>query len=213
MRSPDISMLVGPGQVHADRRGSGVADYRILRIPPRLVSAVSARMGLAAVTLSVAKHEVGAPANARFLSLHRALDQGTSSRAVDNLLADCMESVASGCVAGDFAGDLPAEMVCRAHAHLLHNLAQKVTLSDLAAATGYGKWSLIAAFRAEVGVPPIQYLMQLRAARARALLRAGRPCSDVAAEVGFFDQSHFNRSFRRTYGITPGQYQRTFAGT
>jgi AraC-like DNA-binding protein len=163
--------------------------------------------------LSVAKHEIGAPANARFLSLHRALDQGTSSGTIDNLLAGCMESVASGCVVGDFAGDVPAEMVRGAHAHLLHNLAQRVTLSDLAAATGYGKWSLIAAFGAEVRVPPIQYLMQLRVARARALLRAGRPCSDVASEVGFFDQSHFNRWFRRTYGITPGQYQRTFAGT
>jgi AraC-like DNA-binding protein len=44
------------------------------------------------------------------------------------------------------------------------------------------------------------------------LLATGRPCGEIAFEVGFFDQSHLNRWFRRVYGISPGEYQRTLLG-
>jgi len=38
------------------------------------------------------------------------------------------------------------------------------------------------------------------------LLLAGVPGSVVAAEVGFFDQSHFARHFKRFCGMTPSMY-------
>jgi AraC-like DNA-binding protein len=41
---------------------------------------------------------------------------------------------------------------------------------------------------------------------AQTLLREGVPPSVVATEVGFFDQSHLGRHFRRTVGVTPGNY-------
>ena len=50
--------------------------------------------------------------------------------------------------------------------------------------------------------------MQLRTRRAQALLRAGRPATEVAHELGFADQSHLNRHFRAAYGVAPGSFQR-----
>ena len=59
---------------------------------------------------------------------------------------------------------------------------------------------------AESGLPPHQYQTHVRLARARALLRRGEPASQVAIAVGFADQSHFVRAFRRFHGLTPGAY-------
>jgi AraC-like DNA-binding protein len=49
----------------------------------------------------------------------------------------------------------------------------------------------------------------LRFERATALLRAGDGRPDwarVAAECGYFDQSHFNRDFKAFAGVTPTTY-------
>ncbi len=49
-----------------------------------------------------------------------------------------------------------------------------------------------------------QYLLNLRIEQARVLLRRGVPPAEVAASVGFADQSHLNRHFKRYVGSTPG---------
>ena len=68
---------------------------------------------------------------------------------------------------------------------------------------------LIRAFRKQVGVPPYAYLLNCRVERARTLLASGVPPAEAALEVGFGDQSHLNRFFRRFVGTTPGAYRRS----
>jgi len=46
---------------------------------------------------------------------------------------------------------------------------------------------------------------RLEGARERIL--SGQALADVAAEVGFYDQAHLTRRFRRFLGTTPGQYR------
>jgi AraC-like DNA-binding protein len=48
--------------------------------------------------------------------------------------------------------------------------------------------------------------LQLRLRAARRLLAGGMSAARVAAEVGFADQAHLTRWFRRCYGLTPGAY-------
>jgi AraC-like DNA-binding protein len=61
-------------------------------------------------------------------------------------------------------------------------------------------------FRQQVGLSPYRYLCGVRIRRAQTLLLAGVPGSVVAAEVGFFDQSHFARHFKRFCGMTPSSF-------
>jgi AraC-like DNA-binding protein len=82
------------------------------------------------------------------------------------------------------------------------------SLGELATALGTSRFALLGAFRARYGLPPHAYLNQLRVRRARALLDDGLPAASVAAAVGFADQSHLSRHFRRVVGLTPGRYQR-----
>jgi transcriptional regulator GlxA family with amidase domain len=53
------------------------------------------------------------------------------------------------------------------------------------------------------------YSLRLRVERAKEmLLQSDRRMSEIAVTLGFFDQSHFSRTFRRITGVSPGEYVR-----
>jgi AraC family transcriptional regulator len=62
-------------------------------------------------------------------------------------------------------------------------------------------------FKRAIGVPPHQYVLRKRIhAAKRHLAAGGRTLSEVALSLGFCDQSHFSRAFRKITGTTPRQY-------
>jgi AraC-like DNA-binding protein len=91
---------------------------------------------------------------------------------------------------------------------LADRLVDPPSLDDLALATGMSPFTLVRAFRGETGLPPHAYLNQLRVRLARRLLDRGMAPAEVAAEVGFTDQAHLTRHFKRVIGVPPGAYQR-----
>ena len=97
--------------------------------------------------------------------------------------------------------------VRRALTHIAANYATPVTLGDLAALTGRTPFQLIRAFRKELGVTPHAMLIRLRVRRAAELLAAGVPIAGVAADLGFVDQTHFSRHFKRILRQTPGRFR------
>jgi AraC-like DNA-binding protein len=100
--------------------------------------------------------------------------------------------------------------VRRARAFLHDALADKITLDALAEHAALDKFHLVRAFRAEVGLPPYEYLTHLRVSRARELLRRGVLVAEIAQAVGFCDESQLHRHFRRIVGVAPGAYARSF---
>ncbi|CAL9423038.1 AraC family transcriptional regulator [Streptomyces sp. enrichment culture] len=90
---------------------------------------------------------------------------------------------------------------------LADELLAPPSLGDLAADLGLSRYQLLRAFRTTMGVPPYAWLAQYRVARARALLDAGVRPAEAAALVGFADQAHLTRWFRRVLGVTPAAYR------
>ncbi|MGF6767013.1 AraC-like DNA-binding protein [Paraburkholderia sp. GAS33] len=86
------------------------------------------------------------------------------------------------------------------------SFSQPVTLATLAAQAELSVSRFAALFRAEMGISPHRYVCQVRIRHAQRLLRGGLPPSIVATEVGFFDQSHLGRHFKRAVGTTPSAY-------
>ncbi|WP_432988392.1 AraC family transcriptional regulator [Dactylosporangium sp. CA-233914] len=84
--------------------------------------------------------------------------------------------------------------------------ATGITLKEAGALLGSHPGHLVRAFTSTFGLPPHRYLLSRRIERARRLLLAGRRPADVAAEVGFHDQAHLHRHFKRYVGVTPGAY-------
>jgi AraC-like DNA-binding protein len=83
---------------------------------------------------------------------------------------------------------------------------ETVTLIELSDAATLSRFELARRFREQVGLPPHAFQLDLRVARARQLLRIGRPPADVAATCGFADQPHLTRVFKRAVGVTPASY-------
>ena len=79
------------------------------------------------------------------------------------------------------------------------------SLEELAAFCAMSPWQALRRFRQHTGLPPHQWLTQLRLQRALPLVLAGEPLSEIALRLGFYDQAHFSRLFRRTYGLPPAR--------
>ncbi len=61
-------------------------------------------------------------------------------------------------------------------------------------------------FKEGMGMPPLQYINEVRLKKAMNLLKKGEyTASEVADVVGFSDYNHFGRMFRRYFGCTPMQ--------
>jgi AraC-like DNA-binding protein len=56
--------------------------------------------------------------------------------------------------------------------------------------------------RCIIGIPLYAYQIQLRVMRAKNPLLSGLPTSEVASLVGFYDQSHLGRHFRKLVGVS-----------
>ncbi|BCG87704.1 AraC family transcriptional regulator [Mesorhizobium sp. 113-3-9] len=85
------------------------------------------------------------------------------------------------------------------------NLAQDLSLDELAQVAAISVSHLKVLFRRTFGMPPHQYVIHRRVERAKALLHQGKmPLSQIALEAGFAHQSHMAQSMKRILGVTPG---------
>ncbi|MFR9794752.1 AraC family transcriptional regulator [Streptomyces sp. MS06] len=96
---------------------------------------------------------------------------------------------------------------------LADELLAPPSLADLATDLGLSRYQLLRAFRTTMGVPPYAWLAQHRVARARRLLESGLRPAEVAGLVGFADQAHLTRWFRRVLGVTPAVYRNSVQDT
>lgn len=97
----------------------------------------------------------------------------------------------------------PVARVCE---YLQDCFYENVSLEQLATLAGLSAFHFSRVFTKETGVPPHTYQLQVRLKKATDLLAAGKPLVEVALATGFCDQSHFQKAFKKKFGITPGQY-------
>jgi len=125
------------------------------------------------------------------------------------LLADFVRQLSSKVIQTnkDIDSGLP-EKIEAIKQHLYEQFNQKLGLENLAKIYHTDKYQLIRQFKQHMGVTPNTYLTILRIEKARKMINNGYPIVDAALEAGFYDQSHFHRSFLYYTGITPGNFNR-----
>lgn len=83
---------------------------------------------------------------------------------------------------------------------------------DLCRRVGCSPGHFSRSFSETVGMSFTDCLVQIRLNRSRRLLRrTNLQVSEIAAQTGFADQTHFGRSFRKAYGATPSEFRRLLA--
>ena len=87
------------------------------------------------------------------------------------------------------------------------NYSRKLTITEVCAAVAMSKSRFSETFRHETGMSFSKYLSQYRIERAKELMNTGNlTLSEIALRTGFYDQSHFTKTFRRFTGNTPSRY-------
>ena len=93
-------------------------------------------------------------------------------------------------------------------AEIGHRLGESIRMADVAERYFISQSTLNRLFRLYLRVSPHTYLENLRLARAKQMLAAGRDVTETALECGFSDSSYFILLFRRRFGVTPGRYRK-----
>ena len=136
--------------------------------------------------------------------VHDAVEEGLPVSVIEALMTRLLRDVCASPNAG-VAEPLPAP-VAAARERIHANLNAPPTMFDLGEAVQRSPYHLIRLFKREVGLPPHAYFDQVRIAHAKEKLKQGQKLSLTAYELGFCDQSHFTRAFKRSSLVTPGQY-------
>lgn len=209
--TPGCIGLFEPGELHTELRKLHPRDLlRVALLSPAMMRATAHEVGVPADRVHWRDAQVNDPELLRRIAaLHAGLEREASLLERQVRAADLLEHLLTGFVeqrTPPVTGAEPAAMR-RARAVLRDRLADNVSLDDLAAESGIGRFHLVRSFRATFGLPPHAYQMQMRLTRAMTLIRTGLPLAQVALDTGFTDQSHLTKRFTRAVGLSPGRYR------
>lgn len=93
--------------------------------------------------------------------------------------------------------------------YIHNNYERDISLKDIAQYVFLSTSYFTRAFKEEMGISPISYLLKLRIERAKELLKeTDKRISDIALSVGFSNQQRFNDIFKKYVKLTPLQYRK-----
>jgi AraC family transcriptional regulator len=103
---------------------------------------------------------------------------------------------------------LPIEKRDAAVAFMRSHLDTPISMTDVASACGLSYRVFVRAFKRALGTSPYDWFMASRIERAKELMSdPNLRLVDIAAQMGFADQSHFHRAFHRYIGVSPGMWR------
>ena len=210
---PGRVFVVNPGEPHTGEAAtSGGYVYRTLYPNPDWLARISEDIGSRARIPFLKGAVLHDPILAARLSrFHKALAEQAPRVERESLLLEAMARLVSRHadtqVTPRPAGEeRPA--VRKAREYIEANFANELSLFTLSGMVALSPYYFARAFENETGLPPHAYLEGVRVQKARECLDRGETIVSTALSVGYSDQSHLTRRFKRFLGITPGQYIR-----
>ena len=205
-------VMINPGESHTG--GPGLPDgyvYRTFYASESFIRTAAAELGATSAILPSFRKTVITDQRLYdvLLAFHRSLADAAASLEQETHLRHAISLLVrrhtdKGSSNWRLAGATPA--IRRARQYLDEGYVRDVSLSELARACGCSPFHLARAFTVQFGLPPHAYLNNLRVAHAKRMIRAGMSLAEVAYAVGYCDQSHLNRRFKKIVGVTPSQY-------
>ncbi|MDB9529424.1 AraC family transcriptional regulator [Oscillatoria sp. CS-180] len=207
--------LINPGEVHTGQVVSVETGwaFRNIYIEVEAIAPLLAQLEWSQSGLPYFKAAIGVDQQlrSRFYTLFNALTQPTSVLMQQSLLLELLSDLF--CRYSDTAFEPRAlkpesKAIAVVRSYLAAHYAEPISLDALAALVSLNPHYLVRCFHKQVGCPPHQYQRHCQLAAAKRALRSSVAIAAIAADHGFYDQSHFNREFKRVFGVTPGHYQK-----
>jgi AraC-like DNA-binding protein len=211
--APGQLSIAHPGEAHAVNVVGKANSFRSMHVDAgRLLEIhekIRGRPQLPRFAFSISD----APTVKRFLHAHRMMECDEGS-AAENALTAFLDYLVRHHASGECwrSGAATHAQLRRARDFIDRNLSHDIALEALVKMVGISKFHLVRQFAFAYGLPPHTYQLRARIARARELLAKGAAVKLVSAELGFADQSHFGRYFRKITALTPAEYQRCVTG-
>ena len=132
--------------------------------------------------------------------------QGILSGAALHLLGQISSAVQQKDIADD---ENLTTLIDKARLIFRTNIESKISPEDIARELNVGYSYFRKAFKAYVGIPPGQYLIQLRIQKAKELLAgSNRSIKQVAIDLNFDSSFYFSKLFKEKTGISPARYRK-----
>ncbi|MDD1795041.1 AraC family transcriptional regulator [Enterovibrio sp. ZSDZ42] len=146
----------------------------------------------------------------RFQALFEALQSDSSALQAQVCLFDFIEAMLGRWGQEQVGRMTKQPRLMQIREKLLDDIDHTHQLEDLAQEAGMSRYQLLRAFKSQFGLPPHAYLMDEKIKRAKVMLKSGNDIADVALQLGFADQAHFQRQFKKKLAVTPKYYQSHF---
>jgi len=91
--------------------------------------------------------------------------------------------------------------------HIQKNLENNLDFEYLSKLACMSRTKFFNEFKQNIGCTPQDFLFQTRLKRAAHMLEQGKNITAVCFAIGFKNSSHFSRSFKAFYGMSPSQYK------
>ena len=205
-------VLIPAGEVHScNPADDGRWSYQMLYLGPAWIGGVVGEMGaFDAMVLNRLPSDV-APrrVHERLTQLNECLfSSATDEDKEAALLVFVGDLFAEGRLRRKVrTGELDSARLRAVQALIAERCAESLSLDKLAREAGMSRYHFVRAFSRAVGMTPHAWQLDRRIERARGLLEQGMSLADAALQLGFADQSHFQRAFKQRVAATPGEYR------
>jgi AraC family transcriptional regulator len=185
----------------------------ILALDPVFVRRIAEGLELNADRIELIEQRRGTDPTLRHIAL--ALRAGVQSgAAVDRMYGEALSTALAVHLLREYGaavpgperqyGGLSREKLARAVEYIQDQLDADLTVSEIAQAVGISPYHFTRLFKESTGQSPHQYVVDARVRKAKELLTTGKfTISEAAYHVGFVDQSHLTRHFKRVFGLPP----------
>ncbi|ETX12488.1 AraC family transcriptional regulator [Marinomonas ushuaiensis DSM 15871] len=104
---------------------------------------------------------------------------------------------------------LPANKLYEVADYLNQYCLEETPINLVSAKFGFSTGYLVRAFKCHFNMTPHAYRLNRRVQLGQQALKKGKPIAEVAQAIGFSDQAHFQRVFKKRVAATPDQYRRS----
>ncbi len=87
-----------------------------------------------------------------------------------------------------------------------NHFKEKLSLDMLEKEFDKTRFQIIREFKKQYNTTPMAYQLQLKVSKAKQYLLDGTSVLDICDLLGFYDQAHFIREFKKMNGVTPQKY-------